>query len=186
MDSGGKSQILLENLSIDTLISEMMMLLLRHFSYPFWFFEFHLNFFLNKMTHNNTSLSITLYSNSANICCLIYSFLFITRKIFSFRFDFTLNFEKRQFSMISPWEIKCSNVSYLWTFPDYLVCDRYMRNLTIVVFNSPSQRWYMKWVDKEFITLMCICGVMGDIEHGMPKRPQLSTRTCVWVSMAKK
>lgn len=56
------------------------------------------------------------YPSDTNTSHLRDSFLFISRKIFSFKFDTVLNIEKWQLSFISPPERKCSRVSDLWTF----------------------------------------------------------------------
>lgn len=56
------------------------------------------------------------YPNDTSVSHLRDSFLFISRKIFSFKFDIVLNIEKWLLSFISPLERKCSSVSDLWTF----------------------------------------------------------------------
>lgn len=89
--------------------------------------------------------SVYKYSNETYISCIVFSLL--EKIFFSFKFDFMLNLEKRHFHLCFPPERKCPNVSYLWTFLDSCLWQIY-ENLTIVVFNSPSQRWRIKWVDR--------------------------------------
>lgn len=76
----------------------------------------------------------------ANISCLIYSFLFISRSIFIFIFDSVLKIEKWQFHFFFCQKENPQISDFCGLFPTILDHDRYMRNLTIVVFNSPSQR----------------------------------------------